>query len=86
MNQVCDDPDIINCVAIRKGSFTFIRTGMSNIETDCGRSGLYLRRKAPIQLSKGQRKCKYQYRLRSVRKERNVTENKDSGLSDRRET
>lgn len=52
MNQVCDDPDIINCVVIRKGSFTFIRTGMSNIETDCGRSGLYLRRKALISLVK----------------------------------
>lgn len=70
MNRVCDDPDIINCVVIRKGSFTFLRTGMSNIDTDCGRSGLYLGRKALIQFSEGQRKCNSQYRLRSVRREK----------------
>lgn len=80
MNRVCDVPDIIISVVISKGSFTFIRTGMNNIETDCGRSGLYLKRKVRIQLSKGQRKCNCQYRLRTVRRERNLTENKDSSL------
>lgn len=84
MNRVCDDPDIIISVVISKGSFPFIRTGMNNIETDCGRScgrsGLYLKRKVRIQLSKGQRKCNCQYRLKTVRRERNLTENKDSSL------